>query len=323
MTTSAPSMDLLGEAADWLVCFQSGEVTERERARFERWRASSPLHAAAWQRAEAVLGDFAALPPDTARQTLSRLKAPRRRQAMQVLGLMLAAAPASWLAWRELPSWTADLRTATGEQRTIALEDGTRLVLNTASAVDVRYTAEARRLHLLAGEILVSTGREQGQLPPLIVQTEHGAMRARDTPKLRFAVRLLARATRLSVFDGALAVTPARAATVTARAGQELEFTSSAVGEAHAVQPSAALWEKGMLVAKDMRLADLLDELARYRRGIVRVDPSVANLRVSGAFPVHDFERSLQLLRQTLGLQTSSVGPYWITLQSTFNNRSE
>ncbi|WP_308920907.1 FecR domain-containing protein [Janthinobacterium sp. J1-1] len=318
MTTSAPSMDLLGEAADWLVCFQSGEMTERERARFERWRASSPLHAAAWQRAEAVLGDFAALPPDTARQTLSRLKAPRRRQAMQVLGLMLAAAPASWLAWRELPSWTADLRTATGEQRTIELADGTRLVLNTASAVDVRYAAEARLLHLLAGEILVTNGRDQRHLPPLIVQSEHGAMRARDTPKLRFAVRLLARATRLSVFDGALAVTPARAATTvtaTARAGQELEFTSGAVGEAHAVQPSAALWEKGMLVAKDMRLAALLDELARYRRGIVRCDPAIANLRVSGAFPVHDFERSLGLLRQTLGLQTSSVGPYWITVQ--------
>ena len=317
MSTSAPSMDLLGEAADWLVCFQSGEMTERERARFERWRASSPLHAAAWQRAEAVLCDFAALPPDTARQTLSRLKAPRRRQAMQVLGLMLAAAPASWLAWRELPSWTADLRTATGEQRTIELADGTRLVLNTASAVDVRYTAEARLLHLLAGEILVSTGREQGQLPPLIVHTAHGAMRARETPKLRFAVRLLARATRLSVFDGALAVTPARATQVTgtARAGQELEFTSGAVGEAHAVQPSAALWEKGMLVAKDMRLAALLDELARYRRGILRCDPAIANLRVSGAFPVHDFERSLGLLRQTLGLQTSSLGPYWITVQ--------
>jgi len=316
MTTSAPSMDLLGEAADWLVCLQSGEMTERERARFERWRASSPLHAAAWQRAEAVLGDFAALPPDTARQTLSRLKAPRR-QAMQVLGLMLAAAPASWLAWRELPSWNADLRTATGEQRTIALEDGTRLVLNTTSAVNVRYTGDARRLHLLAGEILVSTGREQGQFPPLIVQTEHGAMRARDTPKLRFAVRLLASATRLSVFDGALAVMPARATpvTVTARAGQELEFTSSAVDETHAVQPTAALWEKGMLVAKDMRLATLLDELARYRRGIVRCDPAIASLRVSGAFPVHDFERSLGLLRQTLGLRTSSIGPYWITVQ--------
>ena len=316
MSTSAPSMDLLGEAADWLVCLQSGEATQRERAQFEHWRASSPLHAAAWQRAEAVLGDFAALPPDTARQTLSRLKAPRRRQAMQVLGLMLAAAPASWLAWRELPSWTADLRTATGEQRTIALDDGTRLVLNTASAVNVRYTAEARQLQLLAGEILVSTGRQQGRLPSLIVQTEHGALHARDPLTLRFGVRLLAHATRLSVFDGALAVTPVRAARpVMAQAGQELAFTSSAVGEARTVQPSAALWEKGMLVAKDMRLASLLDELARYRRGIVRCDPAIASQRVSGAFPVHDFERSLGLLRQTLGLQTSSIGPYWITVQ--------
>ena len=316
MTPSTPSLDLLGEAADWLVCFQSGEVTERERAQFERWRARSPLHAAAWQRAEAVLGDFAGLPADTARQTLSRLKPPRRRQAMQVLGLMLAAAPAGWLAWRELPAWRADLRTATGEQRTIDLADGTQLVLNTASAVNLRMTSGTRQLQLLAGEILVTAGGDQGHLPPLSVHTEHGAMRVPGALRPRFAVRLLAHATRLSVFDGALAVTPAHAGSrYTLQAGQELEWTKDAVGEMRAVQPSAALWEKGMLVVKDMPLATLLDELGRYRRGVVRCDPAVARLRVSGAFPVNDFERSLQLLRQTLGLQTSSVGPYWITVR--------
>lgn len=316
MTAATPSMTVLGEAADWLVCFQSGQATPKERADFEHWRARSPQHAAAWQRAEAVLGDFANLPADATRQTLSRLGAPRRRQAMQVLGLMLAAAPAGWLAWRQAPLWMADLRTATGEQRVVNLDDGTRLVLNTASAVDVRFTSAARQLHLRAGEILVTTAHGNKALPPLSLHTQHGAMQVLEFGT-RLAVRLLDAATRLTVFNGAVAVTPARAdSLVTAQAGEELEFSLHAIGAPQPLGASAALWDKGMLVAKSMRLDTLLAELARYRRGIVRCDPQVAGLRVSGAFPVHDFQGSLTLLRQTLRVQTSSVGPYWTIVQA-------
>ncbi|MBB5609325.1 MULTISPECIES: FecR domain-containing protein [unclassified Janthinobacterium] len=305
---TAPSMAVLAEAADWLVCLQSGEASAQARADFERWRTASPQHAAAWQRAEAVLGDFASLPAETTRRTLSRLDAPRRRQALRVLGLMLAAAPAGWLAWRQAPLWTADLRTATGERSTLDLADGTRLVLDTASAVKLRLAGATRQVHLLAGSILVSTGRQS-----LDVTTQHGAMRAIDS---RFAVRLLDAASRLSVFNGAVAITPAHAGgTYTAQAGEEVEFTQHDIAPPRPLGASLALWDKGMLVAKDMRLDTLLAELGRYRHGIVRCDPAVASLRVSGAFPVHDFARSLVLLRQTLPVQMSSVGPYWITIE--------
>ncbi len=57
----------------------------------------------------------------------------------------------------------ADYRTATGEIKPIVLSDGTQLVLNTASAVDVHYDDRQRLIRLHAGEISLITGRDPGR----------------------------------------------------------------------------------------------------------------------------------------------------------------
>src|SRR5690606_11580505 len=81
--------------------------------------------------------------------------------------------------------WTADYRTATGEQRRSVLADGTQLQLNTASAVDVAYDANSRRLVLREGEILITTAPDPAGRP-FFVQTPQGIVQALGT---RFSVR--------------------------------------------------------------------------------------------------------------------------------------
>jgi len=54
--------------------------------------------------------------------------------------------------------------------------------------------------------------------------------------------------------------------------------------------------------------------LARYRRGVLRCDPAVADLRVSGAFPLADIDGSLRLLEKTLPVRISHVTPFWTTV---------
>jgi transmembrane sensor len=81
-----------------------------------------------------------------------------------------------------------------------------------------------------------------------------------------------------------------------------------------AVDATAASWEQGMLAVRDWRLADLVDELGRYRRGVLRCDPAVAGLRVSGAFPLNDTDASLRLLEKTLPVRVSRITPYWTTV---------
>lgn len=307
---------ILKEAAGWLVRFQSETLSPSAREAFDHWRGRSAAHAAAWQRAEDMLRGFGQVPPRIAGDTLRRLDRPGRRQAVRALAGLLVLGPAAWLAARELPwrEWSADARTATGEQRRLELADGTQLVLNTASAVDIEYTAQQRTLWLRAGEILLTTGRDSPQLHrPFIVQTTQGAIRALGT---RFMVRDEGSDVRVAVFEGAVEIRPMSAggsATVLP-AGQQTVFNGREVQPQVAVDATAASWEQGMLAARNWRLADLVDELGRYRRGVLRCDPAVAGLRVSGAFPLNDTDASLRLLEKTLPVRVSRITPYWTTV---------
>jgi ferric-dicitrate binding protein FerR (iron transport regulator) len=71
----------------------------------------------------------------------------------------------------------AGLRTATGEQKTIDLADGSRVVLNTASAWDIVFNAEERRLKLHAGEIQAGSRCSGCRRNSSQVCEDHGASR--------------------------------------------------------------------------------------------------------------------------------------------------
>ncbi len=95
-----------------------------------------------------------------------------------------------------------------------------------------------------------------------------------------------------------MAVRPARApeAMVRAGAGQGTVFADRAQAP-DAVADSAAAWTRGVLVAEDMRVADFVAELARYRPGVLRCDRRVAELRVTGVFSLRDTDRALETSR--------------------------
>lgn len=301
MAGAAADPILLGEAADWLITLHYETPSAADRAAFDRWRAQSAAHGAAWSRAESMLGAFAQVPPEVCKQTLASARRPDRRRSLGLLAAMLVAAPAGWLAWRELSwsHWTADAVTARGEQRAIVLPDGSRLTLNTASAVAVRFTRGERRIRLLEGEILVTTHADPSPTyRPFLVQTREGTVQALGT---RFSVRRLDETTtRVAVFEHAVRIQTAQGASRLLRAGDGADFGAAEIGARAEVQGSAALWERGMLLARNMRLADVVAELARYRHGALQCAPAVAELRVSGAVSLKDVDASLELLAQSL-----------------------
>jgi transmembrane sensor len=71
-----------------------------------------------------------------------------------------------------------------------------------------------------------------------------------------------------------------------------------------------------MLVASSMKLGDFLDELARYRRGRLNCDVNVANLLISGTYPVADSERILDTLETVLPVHVQRFTRYWVNVQA-------
>jgi transmembrane sensor len=223
-----------------------------------------------------------------------------------VIGLALFAGD------RYLPIdyWLADQRTATGEQRTLRLTDGTLINLNTHSAVDVRFDEKQRLIILQEGEILVETGH--GDTRPFIVETREGSMRALGT---RFLVKREDEGTRLSVLQSAVAAHPQSSPEEQIlREGQQVLMRSNGLGPIVALNLGADAWTRGMLVVDNARLEDLVHELGRYRRGHLGVAPEIADLRITGSFPLHDTDKALSALLPTLPVQIEQHTPWWVTV---------
>jgi len=340
------------EAAQWLICLngdddqhgqqqkqggqhrqhgheghegqQTGRPDSATVQAWQAWRAADPAHEAAWQRAELGIRTLGMVPPVIAAPGRGRPGAAQRRAATRVLAALIIAGPAALAGYatvRAAPwqDWFANVRTSTGQIRTLMLDDGTRLAVNTDTAVDIAFDATTRLLRLHHGEIHVVTAPDRSDpARPLVVQTASGCIRALGTA---FCVRanhgVLAPSAQVAVIEGAVALRPARApqqATVLG-AGWQATLTEHASATPTAVRAGLAAWVNGVLLADDTPLADFVAELARYRPGVVRCDPALARLRVSGAFQLRDTDNILQLLQRSLPVRVRQRTRFWVSLE--------
>ncbi|MDQ2137586.1 FecR domain-containing protein [Alcaligenaceae bacterium B3P038] len=308
-----PSPALQG-AIEWWVHLNSGTASTQDYEAFRQWRAADPAHDDAWQSTQALSGKLATAAGPGALAALDRTPSSRRRvlaALMFTAGVGLTGSAAyRTLPWRE---WSAAHRTDAGEQQLLTLDDGTTILLNTRSAVDVEFDAAVRRVVLRTGEMLVHTAADGAPRPrPFVVNTAFGLITARGT---RFSVRQYEDDVRVEVEQGAVDLQPydhsAPLHLVAGEAGRLAATNASAVMP---WGPAGWAWSHGMIVADNMRLADFAAELARYRPGRLTAASSVADLRISGAFPVADTDRALHSIARTLPIRIDSLTRYWVTL---------
>jgi len=98
------------------------------------------------------------------------------------------------------------------------------------------------------------------------------------------------------------------------RAGEQARYTRHSVGEPLPAGEQHIGWTRGVLYADRMRLDNFLAELDRHRPGLLRCDPAIADLRISGAFQLHDPEQVLTVLTMTLPVRLVYRTRYWATL---------
>ena len=199
--------------------------------------------------------------------------------------------------------------TGTAEVRENLLSDGSRLWLNALSAVDVRFDSHQRLLELRLGEVLVDTARDT--LRPFLLDTPQGRLRALGT---RFGVRESHGQTLLSVFAGAVEVRLANDQVQVANAGQQLSFAQNTFGPLQPVSPAREAWRRGVLLADNLPLGQLLEELARHRHGHLGCDPAVAQMPVMGSFPLKDTDQALRLLAAALPISVEKPLPWWVNV---------
>ncbi|MFA5632176.1 MAG: FecR family protein [Porticoccaceae bacterium] len=307
MMSPAPAIPqkLFEEAADWLLIMQERPLDSDETRTFQQWLARSGQHAQAWMRAEKLANALGGLPPQLAMAALDRPESAERRAALAKLALLIATVPLGWSAWHlghRHPAF-ADYRSAVGEQRHLRIADGSRIILNTDSAIDVLMDDSRRLILLRAGEIHVETSSTR-DARPFLVQTAQGRLRALGT---RFTVRQFPATTHLAVLEGAVEVTLANGGSALVQAGHQTRFSAVSITSPSAAQVQDSTWTSGMLMADATPLGQFATELARYRRGHLRVDPTIAALPISGAYPLTDTDKTLNMLATTYPLTVNQT----------------
>lgn len=312
MPTSDPR--LVDQAIQWMIKLRFNVADDASTAAFERWLHTSAEHQQVWQRVATMNDEFSHLPAQVGRHALHGARRRiSRREGLKLLGLVAGAAGLTWFGrdYTPLPALMADYRTATGERRWVALNDGSRIQLNSASAFDAVLTQERRLVQLRQGEILVNPGADNR---PFWVQTRDGYLRALGT---RFLVREETQGTMLAVQQGTVAVfadNHAAGARQVINPGEQVLFDRSGIRSlaANGLDPWA--WSEGVISARDMRLDAFLAELGRYRNGLLRCSEAVAGLRVSGTYQLDDTDEVLGLVAHSLKLDVTYRSRYWVTV---------
>ena len=327
MTPTRPSAATLDDiAAGWAARLDARPLTADEQAELDAWLGSDPRCLGAYARARAVMAPLA---------QRHRGSPPVSRRALLWGGGGAVAAGIAGLAAVTVHPPEPRRRlfdSSFGEIRHIPLEDGTRVTLNTDSALSVEFSATRRLVRLLRGGAYFEVARNTGR--PFIVQGPFAQVRTVGTA---YNVRLSdPRTMKVEVTSGRVALEsppspllqslqamtggwPAvtedlspvfmdagHRATIhlPAASGKMLISVETVAGEGLA---RTLAWRDGQLAFEGESLAQAAAEFARYSpRRLVIADPELAGRHISGLFAVGDPDGFARAAALSLGARVKT-----------------
>ncbi|WP_426203822.1 FecR family protein [Pseudomonas sp. TWP3-1] len=291
------------EAARWFVRLQEPVISVDEQQRFDAWLSEHAQHRDEFQLLQGLWSAADLLPAP-------RLKAlcetpPKRqpwvRYAVAASVLTIALGLGLFSGLNHSGGYNAEFATALGERKHVALPDGSLIDLNSRSHLKVRYEKDRRVIELSAGEAMFSVEHDTAR--PFVVEAGSGKVTVTGT---RFDVRHDLTQTRVAVEQGTVKVQGRGApddqfVSLTAGLGTRVD-AQGVVASAYAVNPAhITAWRSGKLVFNNASLAEVAEEVSRYRDKPLKVaNPTVANLRLTSVFKSDDTEALLKALPNIL-----------------------
>lgn len=308
--------DVIDNATRWIVLLRSGHASEADWQAYRQWRAQDPRHEQLCAQLETRLGVFKVpiaqgVSGKVLQQALTTPGTSRRKLLQGALACTGVALGASLLVSQRtaLGELTADVSTGTAERRTVSLPDGSELFLNAKSAVDLDFSGPHRIVRLLDGELRVKVAVNpatpfQLVTPQALIHVLGSDLTVREREGQGLVVAL----------KGALQIVRQGLETLQLQTGHEVSYDRYGFSPVRVMSLGAAAWVDGLLEVRDVPLAQIIEALRPYRGGVLRIDPAVAELRVSGMFRLDKTEQVLDTLARTLPIQVLRRSDYWVTV---------
>lgn len=319
---------MLEAAATWYARLREPEsdraLAATRQADFDRWLAADRRHRQAYEAAERLWHKLEApvaqvMAPATF-DTASRPHRPVGKRLFSPVGLAACLAVfigvGLFFQGDVALRLSSDYRTAVGQRLPLTLADGSRVTLNTDSAVAVDLEPNRRTIRLLQGEAWFDVAPDRNR--PFFVATTDGQVSVTGT---RFGVRLRGDATTVSVAHGRVELLVAEAGgnvlPVALRPGQQARLSPAGVSDPDDFdQTVVTAWLRGQLVFYEAPLPAVIAELNRYRSGhVVIVGSELDALEISGVFTTDDPDAAFSAITATLPVQVIRLTDYLVLLR--------
>jgi transmembrane sensor len=315
MNTRHSPQEIDQRAAEWAVQCHDGLMPQNQCA-FEAWLKADLRHVGAYAKAEAVLAQLDRAGAAGANALRVQTGVPRqeglKRRTMlagsAAAGLVIAAGGATWLT-RLLQQESYSTRI--GEIKEVVLADGSMVTLNTNSRIDVHYTKDRRKIHLIQGEALFDVAKNKER--PFIVTAGDTQVRAVGTS---FTVRLLPQQpVQVLVREGVVEIkrpqvpqaSPVRlAANTVAIAPPDAPISTEPVARLQVSRDLA--WREGRLAFDNEPLAGAAQQFARYSAIEILISPDLESQTVTGLFVSNDPVGFARAVAISLNLQLEVTG---------------
>ena len=347
---------IISQAADWAVRLDGDKISTRDKRSCTNWLLESPTHIHEFLMACAILkacskidqqnrisiedllkencSEVIPLPERISDRDAAVESSSYRKRWMHfglvatvtlfiLVGVVFSLAPGAWLGSKNKPTLYS---TEFGEQRTVTLEDGSVILLNTLTSVETEFSAHHREIHLKQGEAIFRVAKDSER--PFTVFIDGMIVHAIGT---EFNIYRNDNKTTVSVLHGKVSVrlngnskdgresTPIipdvlgpttelpdtsldNSEHLLLVDGQQAVLHKTGLLEANqnADLEKALSWQFKTLILRSDTLANVAQELNRYnRRQIVIEDVQLASLSISGVFKVDDPDSLVEFLVQT------------------------
>lgn len=322
-------------------------ATEAERKAIEEWLREDPRHgevflhmAKLWDEMSLLAGLGDVFPLEARERR--RAGAGRMRWASLAACLVLVAGLViwavgdgpRWLPARETGQYQAHHETAVGDQSTVNLPDGTAIILNTDTVLDVAFTRGARNVFLQGGEAFFTVEPDSGR--PFRV---YAGDRVVEVVGTAFLVRhdgtddaqVIVREGRINFHRVRQPQTPQdvpddidalllRDETVSLVAGDVLDIDQDNLRGVvrqrieQAAMESKLAWMRGMLVFEGETLQTVLREVSRYTTVTLEADAAIRDIEVQGYFRAGDIDGLLVAMKRNFNIEATRVDAAHIRL---------
>lgn len=292
---SKPDADLTDVAAGWLAALDAGSS---DMAAFQAWRDADVRNAAAFAEVAGTWRDM-----DSLRQAQGDIQVntpaveqPTRRYVIRAAASIVATALAGGgIAYRAYARDTAS--TDLGERRTVSVDEGLSVDLNTDSCIHWK-TGQPTRLWLERGEVAIRlTAAQKAELrtPGGIFQLMPGIYNARlrdASCELAVVKGSISGAGDAQIRQGEIAL--ATAGRIAPRSREEADLDR------------VTAWQRDTLVLNGESLDYALSEINRYLPSkIVIGDPALSRIRLGGTFATTNPGEFLEALRTSFGIRAT------------------